>query len=199
MAPLQHTLAERRAIPQRAMPDRLHFGTTKRILKSTVNAISPKKLRPDSMISSTAPPPPPLPDRPESAPTKPTKASAKGHARTGPTNPKQAPTLDPVCTAVELSNYPPHLTEKDVWGLFADFHIAQFKLPPAYHRLSFPLRLKIQVSGHGEAERAVREIDGFVMDGRKLTVKISEEKSYSELEAISNEMANEMKVRIISM
>jgi hypothetical protein len=107
------------------------------------------------------------------------------------------PTLDPVCTPVELSNYPPSLTEEDVWGLFSDFHIAQFQLPN-HHRWTKPLRLRVDVSGAGEAERAVKELDGFVLEGRRITVKLVDGKKYEEQEVVSDEMADEVKVQIFS-
>ncbi|KAF2650707.1 hypothetical protein K491DRAFT_574788, partial [Lophiostoma macrostomum CBS 122681] len=98
---------------------------------------------------------------------------------------------------VEVSNYPPSITEEDVWGLFSDFHIAKFQLPN-HHRWNKPLRLRVDVSGAGEAERAVKELDGLVLEGRRLNVKLVDSMKYEEQEVVSNEMADEVKVQIFN-
>ena len=133
--------------------------------------------------------PPPLPTRRSSSPP---RVSHSGQSGVVP-----FPTLDPVCTPVEVSNYPPSITEEDVWGLFSDFHIAQFHLPN-HHRWSKPLRLRIDVSGAGEAERAVKELDGFVLEARRISVKLVDSKKYEEQEVVNDEMADEIKVQIFS-
>jgi hypothetical protein len=106
-------------------------------------------------------------------------------------------TLDPLRTAVEVSNYPPSLTKMDIRGIFADFHITDFDLRSARSFVT-PLRVRIEVAGKGEAERAVRELDGTVVEGKKLVVKAVENESFESREVVMNELAEELKVQIIS-
>lgn len=107
-------------------------------------------------------------------------------------------TLDPLRSAVEVSNYPPNLTKMDIRGVFSDFHIADFDLRSA-RSFSTPLRVRIEVAGKGEAERAVRVLDGRVIEGKKLAVRAVEAEPYENKEAVMDEIADELKVQIISM
>lgn len=86
----------------------------------------------------------------------------------------------------------------DIRGVFSEFHIADFELRSA-RSFATPLRVRIEVAGKGEADRAVRELDGRVIEGKKLGVKRVDLEPYENKEAVMDEIADELKVQIISM
>lgn len=155
----------------------------KRIIKSGLQALSPKN-------HNKPLPPAPLPPQPM-APIAPQHTS---HSLTA--NMKMPDTQTPRAT-VELSNYPPKLTKNDILRLFAEFQIADFDVPTA-RSFSVPLRVNIEVAGKGEAQRAVKELSGRVIEGRRVCVKITENTGYEAREVVVEEMANELKLGIIS-
>jgi hypothetical protein len=100
---------------------------------------------------------------------------------------------------VEFSNYPPQLTRADLTALFQGFTIApDFALPNA-RNLSYPLRTFIRVAGENEAQAAVRELCGRLVGGRKISVKMVEKTGYEEKDIAVEDVADEMKIGIISM
>lgn len=139
----------------------------KRMLKSGLKALSPGK---------ALPPSPPRPERQSDVP---------------------CTTLDPMRTAVEVSNYPPKLTKADIRAIFSEFRIGDFNLPSS-RSFSVPLRVKIEVAGQGEAERAVKQLDGLVVEGKRIGVKLAQAEAYDSKEVVFEEIANEMKVAVIS-
>jgi hypothetical protein len=112
----------------------------------------------------------------------------------------QHPTLDPQLTSIELSDYPPTLTKHAILSLFSSFRIADIELHTGTARsFSAPLRVKIEVAGgNREAERAVRELDGRVIEGRRICVKMVETVPYERKEGVMDGIADELKVRIVS-
>lgn len=146
------------------------------ILRSTINALSPSK---------KFPPPPQVDELPL-------------RLRVSPPTTIRFPTLDPVVDAVELSNYPPNLTKSDVQRIFSSFYLADFELPST-RSFSVPLRAKIHISGRGEAERAVLDLNGTIFEGKKISLKLVERASFEEQEVLMDEVAGEIKVNIISM
>lgn len=137
-------------------------------LHHTTNMSSPKPdSTPHQMFSKAvrslhtrrnAPPPIPIPVNPYSSVTKTS------------TRVQQPP--DVPWVAVELSGYPPHITRGDVTRLFANLIIMpDFKLPNTL-LLCYPLRAFVLVAGEQEAGRAVREVNGRVVGGRQVCVKI---------------------------
>lgn len=98
---------------------------------------------------------------------------------------------------VELSNYPPQLTHKDVLALFQDFTISpEFNLPNVKN-IAYPLRTFIKVGGEGEAERAVQELCWSKVGGRQISVKTVENIGYEEEVAVKD-VAIEMKIGVVS-
>jgi len=104
----------------------------------------------------------------------------------------------PVWVAVELSNYPPQLARGDVEELFKNFTISPDFLLPNTMRLAYPLRTFIRVAGKQEAERAVKELTGKVVAGRRIYVVLVDEVSYEQKEVIVAELAEELKIGIMS-
>ncbi|KAF1835571.1 hypothetical protein BDW02DRAFT_547901 [Decorospora gaudefroyi] len=99
---------------------------------------------------------------------------------------------------IELSNYPPQLTHEDVRALFHSFTIAPDFALPNTRNLAYPLRTFISVAGEGQAERAVRELCGEVVGGRRIYVAMVNKTGYEEKEVAVRELADEMKLGIVN-
>jgi hypothetical protein len=99
---------------------------------------------------------------------------------------------------VELSNYPPQLTRADVTALFQGFTIAPDFALPNVRNLSYPLRTFIRVAGENEAQAAARQLCGRLVGGRKISVKMVEKTGYEEKDVAIEDVADEMKIGIIS-
>ncbi|KAF2748878.1 hypothetical protein M011DRAFT_340386 [Sporormia fimetaria CBS 119925] len=153
-----------------------HWTTTKRFLKTSLHALSPKKSLSDMTAAAHLPPSPP------------------------PTLNLVLPPLHPSPTrsAIELSKFPPSLTKSDIRTLFTGFRIADFDFHNVRSFLA-PLRVRIEVlGGAGEADRAVRELDGVVVDGRRVCVKRVENATFEAREVVIEELVDEMKIKIIN-
>jgi hypothetical protein len=101
--------------------------------------------------------------------------------------------------AVELSNYPPGLTRRDVLALFQGYMIAMDFVLPTSTRFMFPFRTLIWVTGEVEAKRAARELSGRIIGGRQIRVTLVERPSHEQKEVVVAELADELKIAIISM
>jgi hypothetical protein len=101
--------------------------------------------------------------------------------------------------AVELSNYPPSLSRHDVQELFKGFVVSQDFILPTTTRFLFPFRLSIRITGEGEAKRAVKELSGKIMGGRQICVVLAVPVSYEQKEVVVAELADELKIAIVSM
>jgi hypothetical protein len=101
--------------------------------------------------------------------------------------------------AVELSNYPPSLSRRDLYTIFKGFAIAlDFNLSAA-PRFAYPLRTFVWVTGKEEADRAVKELSGTVIGGRQIRVTLLDSASYEQKEVVVSELADELRIAIISM
>lgn len=101
-------------------------------------------------------------------------------------------------STIELSNYSPKLTHRDVISLFQDFTISPDFVLPNVKNLAYPLRTFIKVAGDGEAERAVQELCWSKVDGRQINVRMVEKTGHEEKEVAVAEVADEMKIGILS-
>ncbi|KAG9194858.1 hypothetical protein G6011_04893 [Alternaria panax] len=99
---------------------------------------------------------------------------------------------------IELSNYPPHLTHQDVLTLFQDFTISPEFLLPNVKNLAYPLRTFIKIAGEQEAERAVQELCWSKVSGRQINVRMVEKTGYEQKEVAVADVADEMKIGILS-
>jgi hypothetical protein len=101
--------------------------------------------------------------------------------------------------AVELSNYPPGLSGHDVQELFTGFVISRNFVLPTATRFLFPFRTFIWITGEGEAKRAVKELSGRIMGGQQIRIVLVDSASYEQKEVVVAELADELKIAIISM
>ncbi|OAK95624.1 hypothetical protein IQ06DRAFT_320360 [Phaeosphaeriaceae sp. SRC1lsM3a] len=101
--------------------------------------------------------------------------------------------------AVEISNYSPSLTRHDVTKLFRDFVISPHFKMAGNTRFAYPLRTIIWISGPGEANRAVKELDRKIVGSRQIHVALAEWASHEQKEVVVAELADELKIAIISM
>jgi hypothetical protein len=101
--------------------------------------------------------------------------------------------------AVELSNYPPSLSRRDVHTLFRDFTISLDFILPTATRFAYPLRTIIWITGKEDANRAVKELSGTIMGGRQIRVTLVDEASYEQKEVVVSELADQLKIAIVSM
>ncbi|KAF1849529.1 uncharacterized protein K460DRAFT_331599 [Cucurbitaria berberidis CBS 394.84] len=131
-----------------------------------------------------APPPIPIPINPTSSTIQISNAAR--------------PSQNLTWTAVEMSNYPPQLTRRDVHHLFKAFNISPDFTLPNTARLSYPLRTSILVAGKQEAERAAREVSGRVFGGRQIYVKVTEIVEWEQREVFVAKLADELKTGIIN-
>lgn len=97
--------------------------------------------------------------------------------------------------AVEVSGYSPSLARNDVIGLLGGFEIAaDFKMPSTT-KFAYPLRTIIWINGHDEADRAVRELDGMVVRGRRVRVTKVDQASYEYDENAAKENVGQVKTQ----
>ncbi|KAI4627185.1 uncharacterized protein J4E87_004527 [Alternaria ethzedia] len=101
-------------------------------------------------------------------------------------------------TTIELSNYPPKLTHRDVILLFQDFTISPDFALPNFKSLAYPLRTHIKIAGEGEAERAVQELCWSKVGGRQINVRMVEKTGHEEKEVAVADVADEMKIGILN-
>jgi hypothetical protein len=101
--------------------------------------------------------------------------------------------------AVEISNYPPSLSRRDLHTIFKGFAIALDFSLPTEPRFAYPLRTFVWVTGKEEADRAVKELSGTVVGGRRIRVTLLDPASYEQKEVVVAEMSDELKIAIISM
>ena len=101
-------------------------------------------------------------------------------------------------TTIELSNYPPKLTHRDIILLFQDFTISPDFALPNVKNLAYPLRTFFKVAGEGEAERAVQELCWSKVGGRQINVRMVEKTGHEEKEVAVADVADEMKIGIFS-
>ncbi|KAH7380486.1 hypothetical protein DE146DRAFT_671695 [Phaeosphaeria sp. MPI-PUGE-AT-0046c] len=101
--------------------------------------------------------------------------------------------------AIELSDYPPSLTRHDVVRLFKEFVISPDFMMATNIRFAYPLRVLIWVNGRDEAERAVKELNGKTVGSRQIRVALVEQASHEQKEVVVAELADELKIAIISM
>jgi NCAIR mutase (PurE)-related protein len=99
---------------------------------------------------------------------------------------------------IELSNYPLQLTRQDVLELFQDFTISPDFALPNIKNLAYPLRTFIKIAGEQEAERAVQELCWSKVSGRQINVRIVEKIGHEEKEVAVADVADEMKIGILS-
>ncbi|PSN65784.1 hypothetical protein BS50DRAFT_635004 [Corynespora cassiicola Philippines] len=98
---------------------------------------------------------------------------------------------------VEVANFPPKITAKDIIKLFRSFEIQpDFELPK-HVNFSRPFRVTIHVLGFQEAERAAAELNGQQVMGRTISVQLKGS-SYEAREAVIDKLAESMKVATIS-
>jgi hypothetical protein len=100
--------------------------------------------------------------------------------------------------AVELSNYPPSLSRHDLHTLFKGFAVALDFILPTAPRFAYPMRTFVWVTGKEEADRAVKELSGTVIGGRQIRVTLVNAASYEQKEVVVSELADELKIAIIS-
>jgi len=101
-------------------------------------------------------------------------------------------------TTIELSNYPPKLTHRDVILLFQDFTISPDFALPNVKNLAYPLRTFVKIAGEGETERAVQELCWSKVGGRQINVRMVEKTGHEEKEVAVADVADEMKIGILS-
>jgi hypothetical protein len=99
---------------------------------------------------------------------------------------------------IELSNYPLQLTRQDVLELFQDFTISPDFALPNVKNLAYPLRTFIKIAGEQGAERAVQELCWSKVSGRQINVRIVEKTGHEEKEVAIADVADEMKIGILS-
>lgn len=131
-----------------------------------------------------APPPIPIPVNPIS-----TSMQVMAKVR----KPETLPSI-----AVELSNYPPNLTRHDIQILFKGYSITLDFVFPTAKRFAYPFRTFIWIAGKEAAERAVRELDGKIMGGREIRLTLVDPASYEQREIVIAELADDLKIGIIS-
>jgi hypothetical protein len=100
--------------------------------------------------------------------------------------------------AVELSNYPPSLTRRDIQILFKGFSIALDFVLPTATRFAYPFRTFVWITGQEEAERAVQKLSGKVMGGRQIRLTLVDPASYEQKGIVVAELADELKIAIVS-
>jgi hypothetical protein len=100
--------------------------------------------------------------------------------------------------AVELSNYSPSLSRRDLHTLFKGFAMSLDFILPTAPRFVYPMRTFVWVTGKEEADRAVKELSGTVIGGRQIRVTLVDSASYEQKEVVVSEMADELKIAIIS-
>ncbi|KAF2014749.1 hypothetical protein BU24DRAFT_463511 [Aaosphaeria arxii CBS 175.79] len=71
--------------------------------------------------------------------------------------------------AIELNNYSSDITQTDVAEVFTNFQVEEFRIPD-FKKFHMPLRMRLQVKGEKEAERAIRELSGKVVHGRSIGI-----------------------------
>jgi hypothetical protein len=101
-------------------------------------------------------------------------------------------------STVELSNYSPKLTHQDVIALFQDFTISPDFTLPNIKNLAYPLRAFIKIAGEQEAERAVQELCWSMVGGRQINVRMVEKTGHEEVEVAVADVADEIKIGILS-
>lgn len=65
-------------------------------------------------------------------------------------------------------------------------------------RFAYPLRTIIWISGPGEANRAVKELDRKIVGSRQIHVALAEWASHEQKEVVVAELADELKIAIIN-
>jgi hypothetical protein len=101
--------------------------------------------------------------------------------------------------AVELSDYPPTLSRRDIYTIFKGFKIALDFILPIAPRFMYPLRTIIWITGEDEANRAVCKLSGTIVGGRQIRVTRVDQASYEQKEFVVSELVDHLKTAIISM
>lgn len=130
-----------------------------------------------------APPPIPIPINP-----------IRGDVKAMPQKPATLPLV-----AVELSNYPPGLSRHDIQVLFRGFMISPQFVLPTTTRFAYPFRTLIWLVGEDEARRAVADLNGSIIGGRQICIALAESSTYEQREVIVANLADELKIAIVSM
>ncbi|KAF2123125.1 hypothetical protein BDV96DRAFT_561997 [Lophiotrema nucula] len=73
--------------------------------------------------------------------------------------------------SLELSGFSSKLTADDIDTIFKDYTIANFHFPHPPN-FSYPFRLQLRIVSSGEANKAVQEIDGRLVHGKRISLKI---------------------------
>jgi hypothetical protein len=101
--------------------------------------------------------------------------------------------------AIELSDYPPSLSRRDLQAIFKNFTISLDFILPIAPRYVYPLRTIIWVSSQDETNRAVCELSGTIVGGRQIRVTRVYQASYEQRELAVSELADQLKTTIIRM
>lgn len=100
--------------------------------------------------------------------------------------------------AVELSNFPPNFARQDVQAIFRDYNVSPGFTLPNTTRFAYPFRTKVFLAGVDEASRAVKGLDGRMVGGRRISVRMIDRAAVEEEVVGVANLAEELRIGIIS-